>query len=93
MKNYKKLIGLCLALVLFIAFIPMVSAEQEEKININKASLEELCKLDRIGKVYAERIIEYREKNGPFQKPEDIMKVRGIGQKTWEANKDRICVE
>ena len=64
-----------------------------EKININTASREELIKLKRIGPAYADRIIEYREKDGPFQKPEDILKVKGIGPKTWEANKDIITVK
>ena len=47
----------------------------------------------RVGEKYAQRIVEYREANGPFEKPEDIMKVKGIGSKVWEANKDRIVVE
>jgi competence protein ComEA len=64
-----------------------------EKININTAPQDKLIKLKRIGLVIAGRIIEYREKHGPFQKPEDIMKVRGIGQKTWEDNKNVITVE
>jgi competence protein ComEA len=63
-----------------------------ETVNINTASVEQLSQLDRIGAKYAERIVEYREINGPFEKPEDIMKVKGIGKKTWEANKDRIVV-
>ena len=63
-----------------------------EKVNINTASLEQLMTLDRVGSKYAQRIIEYRETIGPFAEPEDIMKVKGIGQKTWEANKDRIVV-
>jgi len=49
--------------------------------------------LKRIGPKYAERIIEYREKNGPFKTPEDIMKVKGIGPKTFELNKDMITVK
>lgn len=64
-----------------------------ERININTASQGELIKLKRIGPAYADRIIQYREKRGPFQKPDDIMKVKGIGQKTWEANKDLITVD
>ncbi len=63
-----------------------------EKVNINTASVEQLMTLDRVGASYAERIVAYRETNGPFDKPEDIMKVKGIGKKTWEANKDRIVV-
>jgi len=64
----------------------------DDMININTATAEELAKLEGIGPSYAARIVEYREKNGPFEKPEDLMKVSGIGAKTFEANKDRITV-
>jgi len=64
-----------------------------EKINLNTATLGELTKLKRIGPAYAQRIIDYREKYGPFEKIEDLMKVKGIGQKTFDANKDIITVE
>jgi competence protein ComEA len=63
-----------------------------EKVNINTAPVEQLIQLDRIGMKYAERIVEYRETVGPFENPEDIMKVKGIGKKTWDANKDKIGV-
>jgi competence protein ComEA len=49
--------------------------------------------LKRVGPVIAGRIIEYRETHGPFQRPEDIMKVKGIGQKTWEYNRNVIAVK
>lgn len=63
-----------------------------EKININKATAEQLTEIKGIGEKYAERIIEYREKNGPFEKIEDIMQVKGIGEKKFEAIKDFITV-
>jgi len=63
------------------------------KININTASREELMKLKGVGSVYADRIIAHRKEQGPFQKPEDIMKVKGIGERTWEANEDVITVK
>ncbi len=63
------------------------------KININTAPEEELVKLKRVGPVIAGRIVEYRETHGPFQRPEDIRKVKGIGQKTWEDNKNIIAVK
>jgi competence protein ComEA len=63
------------------------------KININTASREELMRLKGIGPVYADRIIAHRKEQGPFQKPEDIMKVKGIGERSWEANKEVITVE
>ncbi|MBW1899604.1 MAG: ComEA family DNA-binding protein [Deltaproteobacteria bacterium] len=70
-----------------------ICAKESGKININKAPVEQLVQLDRIGAKYAQRIVEYREKNGPFKQPEDIMKVKGIGTKVWEANKDMISVK
>lgn len=64
-----------------------------QTININTATQAELVSLEGIGETYADRIIQYRQQNGSFQSPEDILKVKGIGQKTYEAMKDRIVVE
>ncbi len=61
------------------------------KINLNTASKIELMSIPGIGSKTALKIIELR-KNQPFQKPEDIMKIRGIGQKKFEQMKDKICV-
>ena len=63
-----------------------------EKVNLNTAGVDELVTLPGIGKAYAERILEYREKNGPFKKVEDILNVRGIGEKTYERIKDRLTL-
>ena len=67
-------------------------AAGEKLININTAGAEELMTLQGVGKAYAERIIEFREKNGPFKKVEDLLNVRGIGEKTFERIKGRITV-
>ena len=63
-----------------------------EKININKADAKALTTLKGIGKDRAVKIIEYREKNGPFEKIEDLMKVKGIGKKIFEQNKNILSV-
>ena len=68
-------------------------AGEAEKININNASAEELTQLNGIGSSHAVRIIEFREKNGPFKTPQDLTQVPRIGQKTFEKNKDRIRVK
>jgi len=93
MKKSQKLLILVVAVSFVLALVSIAGAEEGKKININTAAKAELMELDRIGPKYAERIIEYREKVGPFEKPEDIMKVKGVGKKTYEANKDRIVVE
>ena len=62
----------------------------EGKININSADVIELTKLNGIGEKRARDIIEYREKNGPFETIEDIMKVKGIKQGIFSKIKDNI---
>ena len=89
----KKLFTLLTILVFLLTMINPLWGDDSESININTASEEELQKLYRVGPKYAVRIIEYREKNGPFEKPEDIVNVPGIGPKTFERNKERIRVE
>jgi len=89
---------LLLAAFATILSIPAGAAEQPAaetpaKININTATVDELAQLKRVGPAYAARIVEYREQNGPFEKAEDIMKVRGIGSRTWEENKDNLSVK
>jgi len=93
MRKYKKIAMLCVAALFVVSVVPITLAEEGEKVNINTASIEQLCTLKRIGPRYAERIVQCRETNGPFAKAEDIMKVKGIGLKTYEANKDIITVE
>ncbi|MBE6053949.1 MAG: competence protein ComEA [Clostridium sartagoforme] len=61
-------------------------------ININSASLSELQNINGIGEVKAQSIIDYREKNGGFKSIEDIKNVDGIGAKTFEKIKDKICI-
>jgi competence protein ComEA len=52
-------------------------------LNINTATVADLQKLPGIGAATAGRIIEYRQKNGPFKKVEELMNVRGIGEKSF----------
>ncbi|HOO89930.1 MAG TPA: ComEA family DNA-binding protein [Syntrophales bacterium] len=93
MKNGKRILAFLVVLILLMSMVAVVMSEEGKKININTATVEELVTLQRIGPKYAERIVQYREANGPFVEVEDIMKVQGIGPKTVEANKDMMTVE
>jgi competence protein ComEA len=72
--------------------VPALAADLQ-KVNLNTATLEELMTLDGIGQKVAERILDFREKNGPFQKPEDLMMVKGVGEKIFDANKTKIVIQ
>ena len=70
-----------------------VTPEELPPLNLNTAAKEELEKLDGIGPVLAERIIDYRTEHGSFQTLEDLMNVKGIGESTLEGLRERITIE
>ncbi len=62
----------------------VAAAAAEGKVNVNDAGIEHLALLPRVGPAVAQRIIDFREENGDFKSAEDLMLVRGIGEKTFE---------
>ena len=62
---------------------PASTAASAAALNLNSASVAQLEALPGIGRAMAERIVEYRQKNGSFKKTEDLMNVRGIGEKNF----------
>jgi len=67
-------------------------AQGKPVVNLNTATAAQLQDLPGIGARTAERIIEYREKNGNFKKIEELMNVKGIGEKSFLKIKDRLTV-
>lgn len=63
------------------------------KVNLNTADKEELMTLTGIGETRAEAILAYREENGKFHSPEDIMNVQGIKEGIYEKIKEQIKTE
>ncbi|OFI07204.1 ComE operon protein 1 [Clostridium acetireducens DSM 10703] len=68
------------------------NSKDEIVVNINSASKEELKTIPGIGDVTAQKIIDYREKNGDFSSIEDIKKIDRIGEKTFQKIKDKIDI-
>ena len=83
--------GLCILLI-GLMMAPGLTVALD-KVNINTADKEMLSSLPGVGPVIADRIIENREKNGPFKNNEEITKIKGIGEKTFQKIKDLITVE
>lgn len=89
----KQFIAAFVALLVFLAFIGPVWGQEVEKININQASAKELAKLQEVGPKYAVRIIEHRQKYGPFKLTEELMEIPGIGLGTYDKIKDQIIAQ
>jgi len=70
-----------------------ISTPSRGRININTATANELETLPGIGKGLAERIVDHREKYGPFRRSEHLVIVRGISDRRFRALRDSISVE
>jgi competence protein ComEA len=68
------------------------AADARGVVNVNAAGVEQLQLLPRIGPSVAQRIVEHREKNGKFAALEDLMLVRGIGERTFEQLKPFVTL-
>lgn len=61
-------------------------------VNVNTASAEQIAFLPRVGIKLAQRVVEYRKTNGAFKKVEDLMEVKGVGEKLFVALKPHLTV-
>lgn len=92
MKTVRSFFILSLVFFLFSSYGFAEDEKEVKNVNINTATVEELVGLPGIGNKIANRIIEYREKNGNFKIIEEIMNVKGIGKKKFKKIKGQITV-
>ena len=102
MKAIRPILAVALAAVMMSGMFGVISYAQTSSasvnqvlpnpVNVNKASVEELQSVNGIGLVIAQRIAEYRQKNGAFEALEDLMDVQGIGQAKFERIKEQITL-
>ncbi|MGQ0735076.1 MAG: ComEA family DNA-binding protein [Acidobacteriota bacterium] len=69
------------------------AAAAKSVVNLNTATLSQLEELPGVGRATAQRILDYRQKAGPFKKIEELMNVRGIGEKSFLKLKPLITVQ
>ncbi len=94
--------ALALMLCLSLAMAPVGAFAQQskasskaaatEKVNLNTATLEQLQTLPGVGPAVAKRILDHRTKVGKFSKIEEILNVKGIGEKRFQRMKDRLVL-
>ncbi|HIB54441.1 MAG TPA: helix-hairpin-helix domain-containing protein [Nitrospirales bacterium] len=94
----RKRVKLFVGSVIFIGLVSVVMvmsaavAHADHNVNVNTATVNELKTVPGIGKVIAERIVEYRENERAFNTVEDLLNVKGIGKETLEKLRDHVTV-
>ncbi len=98
MRSKRTLVAWAVLLCLGLMLAPVTVMAQKgkatstEKVNLNTATAEQLQTLPGIGPAMAKRVIEYRTKVGKFTKIEELINVKGIGEKRFQKIKDRLVV-
>ena len=92
MKQLTALASAVLITILSLAAPAVFAADKSRVVNINEADAGQLALLPRVGPSLSARIVEFREANGKFKAPADLMLVRGIGEKTFALMEPYVAV-
>ena len=84
--------GAPLALPACAALPQKAASSRPAVIDINRASAEDFARLPGVGPKLAQQIVDYRTKQGPFRRVEDLMIIKGMGSKKWKALRPFVCV-
>jgi len=93
--NVKRFVAACLVAVLSLCASGVAFAAEKAptgKINLNTASAEQLSALPGVGPKLAARIVEHRQKEGSFKTPQELMNVKGIGEKNFQKLQSYLTV-
>ena len=91
MRIQHRLLSAAVVFALLLAAAPALAGDGKT-VNVNTATVAEFQLLPRIGFAVAARIVEQREKNGPFKSLDDLLLVRGIGEATYEQLKSYLAL-
>jgi competence protein ComEA len=97
-RNAARTLALALGLVALLAGASSAPAAEEaaapakKTVNVNQASASELARLPRVGPSLAGKIVAHREQHGPFKRAEDLMEVKGVGEKMFALLKPYVSV-
>jgi competence protein ComEA len=97
-RNAARTLALALGLVALLgAAAPALAADEaaapaKRTVNVNQASVDELARLPRVGPSLAGKIVEHRQQHGPFKRAEDLMEVKGIGEKMFATLRPYVSV-
>ena len=98
-RNAARTFALALGLVALLASAASAPAAEEPAapakknvVNVNQASADELARLPRVGPSLAGKIVAHREQHGPFKRAQDLMEVKGIGEKMFASLKPYVTV-
>lgn len=93
MKTRKRRVktSLLLTSLLLASISALAAADAKPVVNINTADAKQLSLLPRIGLAVAQRVVDYRKQNGPFKSADELMLVRGIGEKLYAQVKPYVA--
>lgn len=92
MQHINQIIRIALVLALTLGALGAVAADSPV-VNINTAEASQLTLLPRVGPALAQRILDHREANGKFERKDDLLLVRGIGDKTFALMEPYVTVD
>jgi competence protein ComEA len=91
-RSIRRIASVAVAALIALAAAPVFAADAPTGVvNVNTATAEQLAMLPGVGPAVAGRIVEHRQKNGEFKRAEDLLLVKGIGEKSFEKMKSYVA--